>query len=320
MRSITFIVAVFFGIGVSATSLAQDERLRDARNQLQNDLRNGDIGAGYAQMLNFFVDPSISASRLDADDGVRYDVFKVPLQYEFPPAEGGWRIAVRGTLSHASAEDNFRLFQDEVVKGTWEADSALLGVGVLVPAGERLTWFVGGQYGISRLENEADYTGPVTRELIAPVVDGVLFNWDTNARIASLTGGLDYKTTLADRYPLDLTARYTYSQIDSYSESRDLQSFSEDAGTVSASAQLEHPYTASLWERPLFGVAQLGVTAFTGPNRDALGFNHFYSLGYSVGIDVSQQSRYFDGFTLGGQLNIGPDVDGFSIVFGWRLK
>jgi hypothetical protein len=41
----------------------------DIRKQLQNELRNSDIGAGYAQMLNFFIDPSISASRLEADDG-----------------------------------------------------------------------------------------------------------------------------------------------------------------------------------------------------------------------------------------------------------
>jgi hypothetical protein len=70
----------------------------------------------------------------------------------------------------------------------------------------------------------------------------------------------------------------------------------------------------------VFGVARLGATAFTGPSRKALGFSHFYSIGYSMGLDVAERSRYFEGLTLGAQYNFGKDVDGFSLVFGWQLK
>ncbi len=318
MRLQTLYLALL--VALVAAPLAAQEQVRAARSQLQDDLRNGNIGAGYAQMLNFFVDPSISASRLDSDDGTRYDVFKIPLQYEFPASEGGWQLAVRGTLSHASAENDFSLVNGEVIEGTWEADSALIGLGVLAPTGENFTWFLGAQFGISQLENEADYRGEISRELVAPIVDGILFNWDTNARVGSLTGGVDYRTTFSERYDLDVNARYTYSHISSYSESRDLESFSEDTGTISLSADLEHPYGATAWDLPLFGVAHLGGTAFTGPSRDALGFTHFYSIGYSVGLDVGERSRYFDGFTIGAQYNVGNDVDGYSLVFGWRLK
>ena len=299
---------------------AAQTTLDGLRDQLKNELRNSNIGAGYAQMLNFFVDPSISASRLESDDGTEYNVFKMPLQYEFPATDGGWQLAIRGTLSHANAENDFSLLGDEIIEGTWEADSALIGLGVLVPAGESFTWFLGGQIGISRLENEADYRGELSSAIVAPVVDGILFNWDTNARIASVTAGLDYRARFAERYDLKLNTRYTHSHIASYSESRDLQSFSEDTGTFSASADLDHPYNASLWNLPLFGVARVGATAFAGPARDALGFTHFYSIGYSVGVDTTERSRYFNGFTLGAQYNVGSDVDGVSVVFGWRLK
>jgi hypothetical protein len=323
MKFSTLALAAMAAIA-TAPSFAQDaleDAINAAREQVKADLRNSKIGAGYAQMLNFFVDPSISASRLDADadDNTRYDVFKLPLQYEFPANDGGWQLVVRGTLSHASAENEFSLVEGEIIDGTWEADSALIGIGALVPAGENLTWFLGGQFGISRLENEADYEG-VLSELIAPVLDGVLFNWDTNARISSLTGGLDYHTRIADQYKVTLNGRYTFSHIASYSESRDLQSFSEDTGTLAASADVEHPWGASLGDMPLFGVARLGATAFTGPSRKALGFSHFYNIGYSVGLNVAERSRYFEGFTLGAQYNFGSDVDGVSLVFGWRLK
>ena len=136
MQRILFSVAMTLALLASPVSAQQERAL--LRSQLANELRNSDIGAGYAQMLNFFVDPSISASRLEADDGTDYDVFKVPLQAEFPLNGGRWQLLVRGTLSHATAENEFSLVEGETIDGTWEADSAQLGVGILV--GERF-WF-----------------------------------------------------------------------------------------------------------------------------------------------------------------------------------
>lgn len=321
MTSRTPLLAALLSLA-SLPALAQssvEEIIAGARDQIAENLRNSDVGAGYSQMLNFFVDPSISASRLDADDGTRYDVFKLPLQYEIPVDDGAWQLALRGTLSHASAENEFNIGERISGDGTWKADSALIGIGAIVPTGERLSWFVGGQFGISRLQNDTSYSGELG-DIVAPIFDGVLFNWDTNARIGSLTGGLNYRTQPGDDLDLRINGRYTYSHIASYSESRDLQAFSENAGTLAGSAELEHRYGASLWDLPLFGVARLGATAFTGSNRNALGFNHFYSIGYSVGLNVGKRSRYFEGFTLGGQFNIGNDVDGFSVVLGWQPK
>ena len=125
---------------------------------------------------------------------------------------------------------------------------------------------------------------------------------------------------LAERFDLRVNGRYTYSRISSYSESRDLQSFDEDTGTLSLSADLEHSWGRSLGRLPLFGIAHLGGTAFTGPNRDALGFTHFYLAGYSVGLDVSETNRVFDAFSVGAHVNFGSKVDGYSLRFAWRFK
>lgn len=305
---------------VLAGPLAAQNSLEELRSDLAGDIRNSDIGAGYAQMLNFFVAPSISASRLEADDGTEYDVFKLPLQFKYPLGEGGWQLAVRGTVSHARAKNRFEVVEGEPIDLEWKADSGEVGVGLIYPAGESLSLFVSGGYGISRLKSDADYSGIVTEGLLAPIIDGILFNWETNARIASLTGGFDYQRRMAERFDLELTGRYTYSHIASYSESRGLPSFSEDTGTVSVNADLRHALGATLWERPLFGVVHLGGTAFTGASRDALGFTHFYELGYSLGLDVSEHNRYFSDFSLGYQWNTGSDVDGHSLVLAWRLK
>ena len=187
---------------LGATTVSGQNEFDQSRRLVQEDVANSNIGAGYAQMLNCCIDPSISASLLDAVDGTEYDVFKVPLQYEMPIGDGGWQLAIRGTLSHASATNRFSLVdadlnEDESIDGEWEADSGTLGAGLIIPAGDSLSFVVAGEFGISRLESTADYNGFISENFLAPIVDGVLFNWDTNARIVGLSGGFDYRTLLA---------------------------------------------------------------------------------------------------------------------------
>ena len=321
MRYLVFPLAIW--LLHSNTALAQtapnEARILQQRDQLRRDLANTDIGAGYAQMLNFFVEPSISASRLDSDDA-DYDIFKVPLQYGLGRDDGDWEVLLRATLSHATAEETFSLVEGETIDGEWTADSAAFGAGVRWALSEQMAFILGGELGVSRLDSDADYNGPIGRSRLAPIIDGVLVNWDTNAWIASANAGMDYKWQWLDRYDMSFKGRYTYSHISSYSESRDLPSFSESTGTASLKLDLRHPWRMSLWERPLFGIANIGGTAFTGSNRDALGFTHFYEIGYAIGIDLSQDSRYIKDVSIGYQVSTGSDVDGYSILLGWTLK
>ena len=172
------IVALLLTCLFGATAAWSQDELERSRRLVQEDVANSNIGAGYAQMLNFFIDPSISASLLESDDGTEYDVFKIPLQYEMPIGENGWQLAIRGTLSHATATNTFSLVDaalsdDESIGGEWEADSGSLGAALIIPASDKLSFLVAGEFGISRLENTADYNGVVSREFVAPVVDGV---------------------------------------------------------------------------------------------------------------------------------------------------
>lgn len=304
---------------IAGPAIAQDD-LQDIRDQLGRDVRNSDIGAGYAQMLNLFTSPSISASLLELDDGLEYDILKLPLQLELPPNKRGWQWVLRGTLSKASAEGNASIFEDEIIDTRWEAYSGELGAGLIVPLTGGLSLFAAGELGISRLENEADYNGPLGNLILAPVADGVIFNWDTNARILSATLGFRQRWKLRERYELALNSYYTFSHIASYSESGDLPSFSEDTGTLAATIDFRHPYAATIADMPLFGVAHIGGTTFVGENREALDFTHFYELGYSLGLDLPESNRFFESLSLGYQWNFGSDVEGFSILFGWELK
>ncbi|MEH6587376.1 MAG: Solitary outer membrane autotransporter beta-barrel domain [Halioglobus sp.] len=307
-------------IALLAPALAANAQpnLDDIRDQLKNSVRNSDVGAGYAQMLNFFAEPDISASRLSADD-VDYDIFKIPLQFEIPLADSDWQIALRGTLSHARADSDSELPPFGTVASEWQADSGQLGAGLIMPFSTHWSAFVAAEFGISRLQNEADYLDEFGQDLLPAIADGIIFNWDTNARISGITGGLGYTTKLADKYDLNINGRYTFSHIASYSESRDLPSFSENTGTFSLKADLIHPYGVSIAELPVFGKVHLGGTAFTGNNRNALGFTHFYEVGYSVGLDISQLGYKVKSLSVGYQWNQGSDVDGYSVLLSWEL-
>lgn len=111
----------FLLLALAAVQSKAQPDLDDLRDQLSRDVSNSSVGAGYAQLLNFFIEPDISASILEADD-TEYDVFKVPLQYERDLTSDGWRLLLRATLSHASAETQFDFDPPfEPVDTEWEA-------------------------------------------------------------------------------------------------------------------------------------------------------------------------------------------------------
>ncbi|WP_188109781.1 autotransporter outer membrane beta-barrel domain-containing protein [Pseudohalioglobus sediminis] len=304
--------------GLAQTSPG-DDWLDDLRDALQKEINNSNIGAGYVHMLSFFIEPNISASRLKADDA-DYDIFKLPLQYEIPGADDNVDVLLRATFSRARQETDFTVSEGEDIDAKWTAASAGFGAGLRWHLSPRLSLLAGADLGVSRLKSDADYSGGFSEEILAPILDGVLFNWDTNAWVASLATGLDYNWQWRERYDMSIKGRYTYSHIASYSESRDLQGFSESTGTTSLKLDMKHPWAPKLLGRSLFGIAHVGATAFTGSNRDALGFTHFYEFGYSVGVDLSADNRFLEDISIGYQLSTGTDVDGHSILVGWNLK
>lgn len=305
-------------LATAQTAVDQLPRVQQ-RELLQTEVSNSDIGAGYAQMLNFFIEPDISVSRLEADSA-DYNVFKLPMQYELEGDGSGPDLLLRATVSRATAKEDFSLVQSEVIDAQWKANSASVGAGLRWPVAEGLSLVLGGEFGISRLENDADYNGAIGELVLAPVLDGVLLNWDTNAWVASASAGLNYDWRWLDKYEVSLKGRYSYSHIASYSESRELPGFSEDTGTATVKLAMKHPWRGSLRGRPLFGVANIGGTAFTGSSRNALGFNHLYQFGYSIGVDISNDNPFLQDVSIGYQLSTGAEVDGYSILVGWTMK
>jgi hypothetical protein len=311
-----------FGLYFSMQNLhaLTQEEIDAAREQLKDIVDHSDVGASYSHMLNFFTEADISSSYFQVDDdaNTEFDLYKFPFQKNFSINEEGWEVVVRGTLSYATAAQKAKVFSDEVVNAEWSAYSGNIGSGLIVPINKNLSFIGGLDLGLSRLESDAKYRGD-TLDALSPVVDGILYNWETNAWIGSLVMGVDYVKDFEEGYDLEIKGRYTYSYIASFSEPEDLPSFSDSTNTFSLKADFTHPLGISVSNYPLYGVAHFGNTSFVGKNQDILGFSYFFELGYSLKIDLSQKKLPVESLSFGYQWNKGDKVEGHTFLFGWEF-
>jgi len=310
--------ALFF-FGLSATGQAQT--LDDLRDEFSRELSNTNIGTGYAQMLSMFLDRSVSLSRLDVENNGQtdeFDILKLPLSYDLPLGEGDWKLALRGTLSHASLDSAAEFSENDTIETEWRADSGQVGAGIVMPWSEHGSASAIAEVGISKLENDASYRG-LLAESLAPIVDGILLNWDTNVAVYSLRAGIDYNRLANRRSGYQLKGRYTYSYIDSFSESRALPPVNADTRTLTLTGEYHHPWGLSVGDYPLYGIVNVGATSFLGADRDALGFKYYYQAGYSVALDISARNGWVKSFSIGYQWNEGDNVSGQSLLFNWEL-
>jgi len=312
--------SLIFGLCLSALN-AQATTADDIRETLKNNIDHSNIGASYAHMLNFFTESDISSSFYSVDDdaNTEFDIYKFPLQKSFKLNDRGWKYLLRGTLSYATLDQRSELFPDETIAANWKAYSGNIGTGLLIPMSKRLNFLVAGDLGLSRLESNANYRGDILENILAPIIDGIAYNWETNAWVGSLATGLDYKDLYAEKHLLDVKARYTYSYVSSFSESDDLPGFSDSTNTISLKADLTHPFGKSIGNFPLYGVAHLGNVTFVGDNRDILGFSSFFEVGYSLKLDISSKNSKIGALSLGYQWSKGDNVHGHTILFSWEM-
>lgn len=314
--TLLFLILLFFTAVEGRTALSPED-IDLLRDSLKSNIDRSDIGSNYAQLLNFFTEPDISASTYDVDDEAnsRLSIYKFPLQKRFPANNDGIEIAFRGIASYATLDMDNNIQEDVTVDSQWKAYSMSLGSGLFVPVADDLTLIAAADLGLSHMKNSSKYNGQQATD-IASILDGILYNWDTDAWIGSLMFGLDYALQFAESYDLDIKGQYTYSHVASFNGSEDFPSFSGYAQTVSLVADLTHPLGFSLEQNPFFGVAHIGTTVFLGENRDTLGFDSFSEFGYSVKVDISQLDYFVQTLRLGYQWSTGDNVTGHTILFG----
>ncbi len=275
------------------------------------------LGEAYGLLISFSAAPEIAASRYDIDgnDEAASDAVlkttKLPLYREFASDDHDWLWYVQGTLNYSTLEQKLEFNYEPPLQGTmkleWTGYGALFEAGVISPIGGDFSVALGLGAGISRLENEADFSNQNLEDDLAPALDGALYNWTTNASNFRGNLGLLYDTK-HQNFGIKSSAHYTYTRISTFSESSKLPGFTGNSSAFTLKLDVRHPLPLEIYEYPTFLVGHVGSTNFLGDNKNELGFSSFYEFGFSFGIQK---------VTLGALAVLGDDVEGWNIVFNY---
>jgi Solitary outer membrane autotransporter beta-barrel domain len=279
------------------------------------DLKNA--GAGYAHLISFEAEPEIAAATFTVDSSspeisdTKIKTMKLPLYREFESDNHDWNWFVQGTLSYLDMDATFHLeplagFRENIEQ-EWTAYGGLVEAGLVFPLGGGFSLASGLGLGVSRLENTADFSNSRLEELLAPKLDGSVYNWETNATVGRGSLGLRYDQEHGN-FRIKGSGHFSYSYIDSFSESRKFASFSDHASTATFKLDVRHPLNIEIRKHPLYIIGHLGSTHFVGSNRDELDFTYFHEVGASIGIEK---------FTLGVLGVVGDDIEGFTLAFNY---
>ena len=275
------------------------------------------LGSGYAHLVSFEAEPEIAAATftIKSDDpdisDTDLNTIKLPLYREFDSDTKAWSWYAQGTLSYLDIDSSlsFEIVPQlrETLGQEWTAFGGLVETGLIFPLGSGFSVTTGLGLGVSRLENEASFSSDTLEDITAPLLEGRLYNWDTNASVARGSLGLRYDQEHGT-YRLKGSAHFSYSYIDSFGESRDFGGFSDHAGTVTVKLDVHHPLNVELREKPIDIIGHVGNTSFVGSNRDELGFEYFNEIGVSLGREK---------LTLGLLAVLGDEVGGWTLIFNY---
>jgi hypothetical protein len=278
---------------------------------------NREVGSGYAHLVSFQAEPEIAGARFSVDSAspnssdTDINAIKLPLYKGFEVPNQPWNWYALGTLSYLGMESSSSLNIEDILTADldqeWKAYGGLLEAGLVYPIGGGFSLASGLGLGVSRLENNTDFSSNRGGDILESLFEGTLFNWDTNASVTRASLDLLYDKQHG-KYRVKGSTHLSYSYVDSFGESREFAGFSDHAGMLSFKLDIRHPLSIDLAEHPLYIIGHLGNTTFIGSNRDELDFEYYNELGASVGIEK---------FTLGVLAILGDNVEGLSIVFNY---
>ncbi len=272
--------------------------------------------AGYAQLIGFISDASVSGYVLDVDNnqGSDINIVKLPLDHELATFDD-IKMSIRGGFNYASVDSKNILegISADTVNPTSEAYSGLVGLLFAVPLSEHWTLKPALDVGIGRIENSISFNGADALQ-VKPLVDSLVVNWSTNMVLVNAGLGLGYAYAF-DKYKLDVKGNYNHTVISSFSESGTFGGFTEQTDLLHFAVDLARPWGVSLLGYPLTGVIHTDHTAFLGKNSNALGFSNLNAFGYRVESDFSKDNWKVSSAALGFNYLTGDHVEGYEIVF-----
>jgi hypothetical protein len=308
--------------GWSAQVAAQTD-LDDIRDQLAADLRSVHIGTGYAAIVDFAVSRDISAATFYPDEveGVsdpELNSIKMPYRFMLGADGALTRPFIQGHFTYQTLNADFNILPDELIRSEWKTFGGSLSGGFEVALSDRMKLIPAVSIGYGRIENRAEYTGPIGDEFLRPVFNNLLFDWDANALVYGASLGVDYRRQYG-RIDVELLGNLTHHSVESTSASTELAEFAGHVTAFDLELNAVRPTSMTLGGYPLSVVGLFGMTSIFGPDRDALGFDRFFETGLGLQGDLSSRGRKVKSLRLGLKAIYGPDVIGWGLIIGYEF-
>jgi len=317
-KSIAGLVLMGFLAYSNQVSALTDQQVSDLEAKLSanRQARKDGATAGYAQLIGFISDASVSGYILGVDNnlGSNINIAKLPLEKEIFSFEGA-DMLIRGGFNYASvdAKNILEGMSSDQILPESEAYSVLVGLLFNLPLSELWTLRPALDVGVGRIENRIIFEGADAGQ-VKDLVNSQLINWSTNTVLVNLGLGLDYKRMI-DIHKLTAKSNYDHTIITSFNESGDFSGFTEQIDLLNFSFDLATPWGVDLFGYPLTGIVHESNTVFLGDNRNALGFNNLNALGYRVDTDLTKEGWKIESVSLGFNYLVGANVEGYEIVF-----
>lgn len=280
--------------------------------------RSATVGAAYAQMLNLSANDDFSAARYTVDAGLgdaRINLFRAPSSLRPIRTDSNlwWRVAG----GYLRMENDFPLTDNPSglsgeIDSKWTAYSVTFGLASRHTFGNGFELIPGIDFALARLENKANYVGDAA--LLEDLLNGVVFNWRSNATLVTPNVALEWRRKTDERRLL-VRGHVARSWISSFDESAEIVSFNEAANTYSVRVEHAAPTHASVLGKALDWVAFGGVAGMFGANRGAIGFDTVAELGLAIETPAPKLFSATERMRLGASYLFGPDVSGWTIGF-----
>lgn len=281
------------------------------------------LAPGYAQILNLAATPDISAAKYRVtDDSSQLSINVLRLPYESrwlalsDNSDLYWRVAGGYLTTSSDFPTNSPTSGSGSISSTWSAYSLTGGLLAKIRFGEGFTLVPALDMGAALLDNQADYAGGAIA--LQPALDGLLFNWRSNAWLVTPNVGLEWTHANADR-KYSVRGHVAWSWISSFAETDPVLKFNETAGVYSIRAERVAPTGKSIFDRSLGWVLFGGYAGFFGPNRNALGFTSVAEVGLGLEAPLSTSADKPERLRVGASYLFGPNVTGWTISAGMKF-
>lgn len=212
----------------------------------------------------------------------------------------------------------------ENIDAKWNTYGAGLGLEYEYYLSKHLLFTPSLRFGLAKMRNHARFNGELTN-ILKPLYNGKLFNWNTYASVSSIGLGVSYIWKLLDRFStIKVNAYRTY--VNSFNESNSAVVFNESANMIALKADLIFPTGIKIYGYRLDFILLHGTNNFFGENRNTLGYTTSYQAGTGIELPIkwkvplNWKEKLFGYIRLSGQFLWAENMKGWLWSVGLNLK